>query len=130
MEEQCSDIFAEAFSSHCGGYMRECACGRVYYNTNGGWDVTEEELDEVEERCTKEPEKYFDLDCTVTTMEIGGESIVYGCCCNKARRYERFLINHAEQIVDYLRKRAALLREKAGEAVTSPLLSSQFYNKA
>jgi hypothetical protein len=116
MSNQCSDLFARVFDSHGGGCLRECACGRTHFDGgDNGWTWDDGELEQLREKAAKEPDRYIEQDGTVFCMNIGGAEIVYGCTCDNAERYERFIRAHARQLAEYLRERAKELREAADE---------------
>jgi hypothetical protein len=117
--EQCTDMFDRVFGSGGGGCRGECFCGREYFNPDGGWDWGEGELENLRALAEENPAKYFEVDYTVGTMYIDGKTIIYGCSCDIARRYEQFIINHDEQIAQYLNERAAMLHEKADKITVS-----------
>ena len=72
-------------------------------------------MEQLREKAAKEPDRYIEQDGTVFCMNIGGAEIVYGCTCDNAERYERFIRAHARQLAEYLRERAKELREAADE---------------
>lgn len=113
MNNQCSKLFDEVFDSSCGGCLRTCECGITYFDTYNIWDWEEGELEELKQKAEDDPEHYVGIDCSVGTLSIDGREIVYGCTCKLAQRYEEFILDHAEQIAEYLNKRAILLKEKA-----------------
>ncbi len=104
MSKQCSGIFEEVFDSHCGGIVRTCACGITYFNGNEPHFFDEGEFEEYQANAKKEPEKWVEWDQSIGTMEINGNEIVYGCSCDRAERYEKFILSHRHQIADYLNK--------------------------
>ena len=109
MDNKCSKLFEETFDSHVSGCVRTCACGRIYYDTfNDDWDWKDGELEALD----KNPNA-FPVEHSVSTISINEEEIVHGCECGRAKKYEDFIIDHAEQIAEYLNKRAEMLREKA-----------------
>jgi hypothetical protein len=110
---QCSKLFSDIFDSNCGGYLRICECGITYFDTHNIWDWEDGELEALEQKASDDPEHYVGMDCAIGTMSIDGREIVYGCTCKLAQRYEEFILDHAEQIAQYLNKRMMLLREKA-----------------
>ncbi|MFH0846272.1 MAG: hypothetical protein V1851_02655 [Patescibacteria group bacterium] len=115
MERQCSELFGDIFDSHTGGCYRECACGRVHFTTERGYDWNDGELEDLLKREEKDPDKFIPSDHTVRTMNINGQEIVYGCCCNLAKKYEAFIRNNAPRIAEYLNAMAESLRKKADE---------------
>ena len=108
-----SEDFEDAFSSHEGGSIRECACGRLYFNSDGGWDWEDGELERLQKLAIKDPEGYADLPYTVTGVEVNGQFFVDGCKCGHPARYERFLADNAGGIADYLNRRAKRISELA-----------------
>jgi hypothetical protein len=110
---QCSDLFVEVFNSHCGGIVRTCACGITTFNFMDRRDFDEGEFEELESKQKSDPEHYRAVDHSVGTMEIGGQEIVIGCACDKARQYEAFITGHASRLAEYLRRYADALRKRA-----------------
>ena len=111
-----SKIFEEVFDSHCGGIVRDCSCGITHFDTyNQGCDWEEGELEGLEENAKNNPDRYRGHDHSIGTMEIGGHEIVFGCTCDLADKYEKFILNHAVQLKEYLNQRAKMLRERADE---------------
>jgi hypothetical protein len=81
--------FERAFSSGGAGLSRQCECGRIFYNSDGGWDWERGEL----ERLQANP-KATDLPWAVGTVSIYGGEYVPDCDC---------WIEHAARIVAWLR---------------------------
>ena len=105
-----SKIFEEAFRSFLHGCVGECSCGKVYYDASDNYYNWE---DGEFERLEKDPNSY-PLPYAVTSIMIGGEEIVPDCDCGKLKKYEDFIIHHAEQIAKYLNMRSkALSKESA-----------------
>jgi hypothetical protein len=119
---QCSELFAEVFSSHSGGIVRTCACGITTFNYMDRSYFDEGELEELEAKQKADPAHYHAIDHTVTTMMIGYDEIVHGCTCDKARRYEAFILGNARCLAEYLRRYAEELRKHAAQ-VDVPLNS-------
>ena len=110
---QCSELFENAFDSHTGGCVRNCMCGRVHFDDVGVYSWEEGELEDLEQKSQEHPDRYIAHDHSVGCMYIDGAKFVYDCPCGKAAKYEEFILKHAEQISEYLRKKAVQLREKA-----------------
>ncbi len=110
---QCSEIFADVFDSHCGRLVRQCACGRTFFNYMDAGYFEAGEMEHLEKQSHVNPDKFFAVDHAIGTMLVGGQEIVNGCHCETAKRYERFILAHAEQLAEYLRRHAAALRERA-----------------
>ena len=110
---QCTDLFADVFDSHCGGIIRTCCCGRTFYNYMDAGCFEPGELAELEEKTKTNPDKYCAVDHTVGTMSFAGNEIVYGCHCDTAKNYERFILAHAERLAEYIRRHSKELQEKS-----------------
>ena len=108
MSEQCSEIFEEVFNSRVGGCVRDCACGQTYYDDYNDYDWEPGELENLKENSNAIP-----FDYSISTMSINNEEIVIGCDCGRAKKYEEFILRHAEQLAEYLNKKAEALKEKA-----------------
>lgn len=113
---QPSEEFEKAFSSHGGGYRRDCECGRQYFN-DGGWDWDEGELEHLRVMAENHPEGYIELGWSCSGMEVGGEFIVYDCPCGRAKTYEELFKRNAEGIADYLNRRARMVKAEADRIV-------------
>jgi hypothetical protein len=116
---QCSELFADVFDSRCGGARRTCECGRTFFDYTDSGCFEEGEFEELQAKSIAEPDKYCAVDHTVGTIEIGGVQIVYGCTCELAAKYERFIRANARRIAEYLRGYAAQLHAQA-DAVDCP----------
>lgn len=115
MNDQCTDVFMEAFDSGCGGCVRECVCGITHFDgsPDGQWSWEPGELEGLRHRRYTNPGKCVEQDHTIGTIEINGCAIVIGCTCDTARKYENFLRHNATQIKKYLNGIAAELRSQA-----------------
>lgn len=116
---QCSDLFFSVFRSGSGGCLRTCSCGRVHFDGSSEnewtWGDGGKELATLRMKATAEPDRYYEQDGAITTMNPNGEEIVYGCTCGRARKYEEFLQDEAERIADYLNGRVAELEAEASK---------------
>lgn len=94
------DNFECAFDMHTGGCRHTCACGKTYYNSDGGWDWDEGELEKL-----KADENAIDLDHAVGLIYLEGCEFVMDCDCwhKRAEHVMAFIDAHAQQIADYLR---------------------------
>lgn len=114
MKKQCSELFDKVFDSHSGGCYRECACGRIHFDTSdNGWDWGVGELEEFIRKHKVNPEKYIDHDGTVCCITFGGVEVVYGCVCDIADKWERLIISEENRLAEYLRGKAKAKREEA-----------------
>lgn len=111
--QNCSELFERVFSSHCSGIVRDCCCGRTYFNSSEDYCFEDGELECLLEQSKKDPEKYIEVDYSIGTMEIDGKEIVIGCKCDIAKKYENFILNHAQLLAKYLNEYAKQLEEKA-----------------
>ncbi len=93
------ESFKEAFAIGSGGCRRECDCGIQFYNSDGGWDWEEGELDELMANGDAR-----DLDCTITEIRFEGKEYVYQCDCwhERAEELMGFIDSHAYGIAQYL----------------------------
>ncbi len=89
-------ILEEAFSCATGHSYFECNCGEVFYNSNGGWDWEEGELEGLEKSDA------VDLDYAVEDLRFEGNNYCKDCSCwhKRALRIFAFLMVHNRQIVE------------------------------
>ena len=106
------EICEEAFSCHAGHSCFSCNCGKVFYNSNGGWDWEEGHLEELEKS------NAIDLDYAVEDLTFEGQYFCKDCSCwhDRALRIFNFLMAHNRQIVD-LFKAAKKLEQKKVDAI-------------
>jgi len=90
------EIIEHAFRSGIGHSRCQCVCGNMFYNSNGGWDWEDGELEELEKS------NAINLDYTVDTIMLEGKEYCVDCDCwhDKALNIFAFLISHNHQIVD------------------------------
>jgi len=108
--------FEKGFSSRSAGAVRECKCGRVFYNPGGNWDFEDGEI----ERLAKDP--------NATALEWAVESIILenieyalDCDCWRERAIKviNWLLAHDDSIAEFL----SLERErKQAEASRAPVV--------
>lgn len=98
--EKMIEILEEAFRDHTAGSRRECDCGKIFYNSNGGWDWEEGELEALEKS-----ESATDLDYSVGTMTLEGKEYCLDCGCwhKRALVIFGFLMAHNFAIVALFR---------------------------
>lgn len=94
-------IFEEAFSAHCGGCVRECNCGKVFYDEENSYDWGNGELQGL-----KENSNATGLPYSVSCVSIEGREYVIDCDCwhKRARQIKAFIDGHHQAIADYLNK--------------------------
>ena len=108
----CSEEFWDAVITS-GSPVAECElCHRTIYDVNGQ-DMDEGELEKLQWNHAKTPDRYVPVDGCVRYGHVAGFTIVYGCPCNLAYRYERFLWNHRWLIASFLKKKAGANLETA-----------------
>ena len=110
---QCSELFNEVFRSGWSGRIRVCDCGITYFDGYNDCDWEDGELEKLRQKARDKPKLYVEVDCSVSTIEIGPSQLVIDCTCGQAKRYEDFILNHAHQLAKYLNKTAVLLREES-----------------
>ena len=108
-DEAASDVFMRAVCH--GGALCSILCefcGRTHFVGEGHGDYRDGELEDLRVSAQKNPGKYIehnDYD-TIDWGYINGKQIVYGCPCNSARQYERWIWSHRYIIAKYLRLQA------------------------
>lgn len=105
--------FERAFSSHSGGSLRECECGKRFYSTDSGWDWEEGEFEALEADPSAESHDY-----TIGTVLFEGREYVVDCTCWHARAAAivAFLLSHGEQIAEFLSLDKERLQREADRA--------------
>ena len=104
-----SEEFERAFGTRCAGPVRECDCGRTCFDGVNDYDWEDGEFERLEAGERMSPKRYYRMNYAVETMAVAGREIVMGCPCNGAAGYERFIVQHAAQIADFLNARAERL---------------------
>ena len=92
----------------------ECGfCGRTHFVSDGDYD--EGELEGLREQAKASPGKFVERhECDyISCGELDGVTAVYGCPCDKAARYERFIWENRLMIAGYLKRRTAEEARKA-----------------
>lgn len=94
------EIFEDAFRDHIAGSYRECNCGKVFYNSNGGWDWEDGELEALEKSNTA-----MDLDYSVGTITFENKEYCLDCNCwhKRALMIFGFVMSHNLPIVALFR---------------------------
>jgi hypothetical protein len=94
-------------------------CGRVHYagGVNACYDLGE--LENLDEKAAKDPEKYcrHDIDDSISIGELGGMTIVWGCPCNRIEKYERFMWENRVLILEYIKAKATALQAEANKSL-------------
>lgn len=108
-----SKLFIDVFNDRSGGVLRTCACGITWFDEASPECFESGELERLQELAKEKPDKYKTTDYSIGLLEIGGQQIVIDCVCDKAEKYEKFIVLNAEKIAEYLRGRSKLLIQKA-----------------
>lgn len=107
LNEKVRQRFERAFSDGGGGSVRQCVCGREFYNSNGGWDWNDGELELLRAKADA-----TDLPWAVSGVYFEGQFFVADCDCWTARaaRIVGWIRHHDHQIVTLLKldKQAAI----------------------
>lgn len=102
--------FEKAFSDKVGSCRAQCACGKQYYNPDGGWHWEDGELEalEADQNATA-------LDCSVGYVTFEGTTYVIDCNCwhERAKRISAFLDTHMQKIADYFKEERLRKTEEA-----------------
>ena len=114
MPAQCSKLFEEVCDAHRSCNRAECACGKIFFDgsSQSYWDWDPGEQESLRE-AAKDSSKCIELGSSVFLLHINGEDIVLGCDCDRAARYEGFLVREAARISEYFNKVAQVLRDRA-----------------
>jgi hypothetical protein len=114
-EENKLDRFSEAFSSGGAGCRRQCECGRVFYDTDNGWDWGEGELEALQANKEATPLSY-----AVSTMILEGREYARDCNCwhTRASKVIEWLDSHNREIARYLNGEQAYALAHAKEMPT------------
>ena len=104
------EIFEQAFGVSVGHSYMECECGKVFYNSNGGWDWEEGKLEAL-----WKSKDATDLDYSVGEISLEGRRYVLDCTCwhERAIVIFEFLMSHNHPIVELFTAVKALLLKKA-----------------
>ena len=107
------DQFEEAFSMHISGFVADCECGRVFWDScNDGYDLNDGEREALEE------------DQNATAVPHGVERIalegnIYCMDCNcwhaRAERIEEWLRHHRREIAEWFQLEKKRLQSAAAE---------------
>ncbi len=99
-DEKKIEIFEEAFRDMTAGSWRTCVCGKDFYNSGGGWDWEDGELEALEKNKTA-----IDLDYSVGTITFEGKEYCLDCNCwhKRALMIFGFVMSHNLMIVELFR---------------------------
>ncbi|MEK6883128.1 MAG: hypothetical protein AABY22_26115 [Nanoarchaeota archaeon] len=91
--------FISAFSSASGGCVRDCQCGKTYFDGDQSYDWADGELEEL-----KKNKNAIELGHTVSTIIFDGIEYVIDCKCwlKRAEQIMGFIDSQNHQIAFYL----------------------------
>lgn len=105
MNEPSSQMLS-AFRSGGVHGVHECACGIFNFPAlpMGAAEYYEDEIERLKYQETLHPDQYYcHENCnSIITYDIQGNVFAFGCPCNTLYRYERFILEHKENILSYL----------------------------
>lgn len=109
------ETFERAFTSHCAGCLRQCECGRQFYDADNIYSWEEGEL----EKLLADP-KAVALEYAVETMSLEGREYVLDCSCwhERAKHIKGFIDSHARSIAEYLKLEKERKQRLADESPT------------
>jgi hypothetical protein len=112
-----SQLFRSLFDSGSGGCVRECVCGRTFFDNSdeNDWTWEEGELERFQQLAKDKPDKCIPVNGAIGTIAIMDIEIVYECPCNASLQYEEFINRHEKQIAKYLNSKAKELEKKASD---------------
>jgi len=109
--------FVEAFKENGAGAVRDCQCGKTFYNPDTtGWDWEPGELEKLEANSNA-----TGIEWAVSYVIFEGRHYVLDCECWRARAREliKWITRHDRQIADFL---TAEKKRKTDEAERSPVV--------
>ena len=107
-EEFCDALF------HAGTSDGTCElCKREHFNSEVINDETGyNNYEEWAEKAKNEPDKYVDHgDCSVGLGWVDRHQVIYDCPCNLLKKYEDFILNHEELILEFFKNRNRKIRK-------------------
>lgn len=103
---ECSREFYSAFC-HSGSLVITCNyCDRTYFGRGG--DYEDGELEELQAKAEKEPDKYREREDFTSYFNFNGRQCVFDCPCGASERIEALIWNNRHDIAEYLNARAKL----------------------
>lgn len=109
------DTFERAFSVGGSSASATCNCGRTFYNSDGGWDWEDGELEGL-----VEDKDATDIGYGVGLIEVQGRTYAVDCNCwhSVCSMVELFIDRHAHQIAEYLKLEKKRKIEEAEKSAT------------
>lgn len=109
------EIFEKSFRT-CGTSRMQCQCGKWYYNSTGGWDWDEGELEEYHA-----DKQAIDVDYTIGRLVFDGQEYADACDCweEAATRIYRWLIANRYAVTAFY---PAVKQEMKADAEQFPIV--------
>ena len=99
-----SEDFQSVICCAATGIIKCEFCDRVHFAPYTDLDVDRDEIRELIEKSKTDPRHYvLNPDDAIAWGHLDNRQFVYGCPCRAAARYERFILEHKEMIISYLR---------------------------
>lgn len=106
--DEVSDSFQEAFRAGFGTPVHACDfCGVTIFGSGDGVHFDEGELEDLRAKAKVQPDKYIEWsDCDgVSVGRINEKEFILGHKCPNQLRYEKFLWDERDAIIEYLKGR-------------------------
>lgn len=108
-----SDLFISIVCNE-GSVAQDCCCGRTNYDGSGE-NMDEGELEDLDEKASKNPDQYCAQDGQVHYGIFFGKRIVLNCPCGIMAFYEKKVRGSADKILEYLLERSRIKLARAKE---------------
>jgi hypothetical protein len=107
------ELFETCFR-HSGGAVKECDCGKVYYNPSDDWTWDEGEIESLEKSGATA------VNYSVGDIEFGAGTFADACDCwhDEAMKLYYSVICYDRELAELLARRQLIFLEKAKEAAT------------
>lgn len=117
--------FEELFD-WCGSPVNTCGCGRTHFTASGD-NMDEGELIALNAKAKLYPDRYTPdaENHSVSSADIAGKHVVWGCKCGHAERVEAFLWDNRDRFLRYYRARIERAKKEA-EATAAELSKINF----
>lgn len=104
--------FEEAFDDGIGTNRMECSCGVTHF-CNEDRDYMEGEYRRLTDNLMAYPDRYRMRNGNIESITIDGTVFVMGCDCDYPNKCEKFILNNAKSIAQYLNSMAGDLENEA-----------------
>lgn len=113
-DEAIDDVLAEL--SQGGADCLECACGRVHFNFEFQAEAGEDDVETLRRKRQEAPGKYIEQGFPIPHLFVGGEQLVVGCPCGRARNLAKMWWIDRREIAGFFAKVSALLAADGQDA--------------